>query len=293
MVYIYAYGFVLIPLYSAWFKLRFVFRLIIHPLVVISGEAILREVAAMPSENEPLVKCASMLGFDMFFQLVGRFLVNAQESEMQLVTVVLVGVEEFIMRVTYLPKRRWIRRHVFGLPTISEEQEGRLLGVLAFDNMSSMQSEIAAIIIATSSKLLLYDVRVNFDLGFFVNKRPDVPVELLSMLLALCVEGLGNLLAMAVQRRQGVAHVSVLSGERWRESLLFLVGVACLMTPSALFAFALRDVGWFCEGSWAREASSAGEFCGCWARSEILDAFCCVEPTLGGSNTTLRSHGGS
>ena len=93
-------------------------------------------------------------------------------------------------------------------------------------NLIHHQSEMAAILIATAAKLMMYDVRVNFNLGFEVNERPIVSNELTLMAVALCVESVGDVAAMAVQKRQGVAHVSMVSGKRWRETIIFLASVS-------------------------------------------------------------------
>ena len=70
---------------------------------------------------------------------------------------------------------------------------------------------------------------------------------------------------------QGVTHVPMLSGERWRETLLFLMWTALSMTMAVFYSFALRDVGWFCPGE-------GGDFCSCSfaGKSEILSAYCCL-----------------
>ena len=100
----------------------------------------LREVAATPSDKPALVKCAGIIGFDLYFQLVGRLLVTAQTDEtLAYITVVLIGVQELVIKVTYLPKKKWLRRHLYGLPPMTAEEEGRYLGVLGIDNTSSMQ----------------------------------------------------------------------------------------------------------------------------------------------------------
>ena len=100
----------------------------------------LREVAATPSDKPALVKCAGIIGFDLYFQLVGRLLVTAQTDEtLAYITVVLIGVQELVIRVSYLPKKRWLRRHFYNLPPMTAEEEGRFLGVMGIDNTSSMQ----------------------------------------------------------------------------------------------------------------------------------------------------------
>ena len=92
------------------------------------------------------------------------------------------------------------------------------------------------------------------------------------MALALCVESAGNVLAMAVQRRQGISHVSMLVGERWREMMLYVTSTAVAISGAVLYSFALRNVGWFCP-------DGNDDFCGCTAlvqESELLSAFCCT-----------------
>ena len=118
---------------------------------------------------------------------------------------------------------------------------------------------------------MLYDLRVNFNLGFEVNARPQLGDELQVMGLALVVESVGNVVAMAVQKRQGVSHVSMLAGERRWETLLYVVSVSVGMVAAVLYTFALRNPGWFCPGE------EGGEFCGCSfvERSDVLSAFCC------------------
>ena len=117
----------------------------------------------------------------------------------------------------------------------------------------------------------MFDVRVNFNLGFEVNTPPDLPFELWSMVFALVVESVGNVAAMAVQKRQGVVHVSMLSGKRWRETLLFAMAISCCMTVAVMYTFSLRNVGWFCP-------DKGGEICTCSfvERNEVLGAFCCL-----------------
>ena len=139
---------------------------------------------------------------------------------------------------------------------------------------------MAAIFIATAAKLTMYDVRVNFDLGFEVNARPDVSFELTAMVVALCTESVGNVVAMAVQRRQGVAHVSMLSGERWRETMLYVAGITLSLTAAVFYTFALRNVGFACPNA-PFDPHGGAAFCGCdFVRDRageptVLSAFCC------------------
>ena len=140
---------------------------------------------------------------------------------------------------------------------------------------------MAASFIATAAKLTMYDVRVNFDLGFEVNERPGVSFELTAMVVALCVESVGNVVAMVVQRRQGVVHVSMLSGERWRETMLFLASTTLFATAGVFHTFALRNVGFACPSA-PFDPNGGAEFCGCdFAQKRagehtVLSAFCCL-----------------
>ena len=141
LLYIVLYVFALVPLFSTWSdEGQFLFRILVHPLIVLTGEMVLREVAAMPSSQSPIVKCTSVMGYDIYFQLVGRLLVASQTDPLLMnVTVIVIGMQELMIRTTYLPKKRWIRRRLYGLPPMTAEEEGRFLGVLAIDNVSSMQ----------------------------------------------------------------------------------------------------------------------------------------------------------
>ena len=141
IIYVVLYMFVIVPLFMTLTDLqKLAFRLIVHPAVVVTGEMALRELAAAPSAKPPLIKCTNIIGYDMYFQLVGRLLVTAQTDEtLAYITVVLIGVQELVIRVSYLPKKRWLRRHIYNLPPMTAEEEGHFLGVLGIDNMSSMQ----------------------------------------------------------------------------------------------------------------------------------------------------------
>ena len=140
LLYCTLYAFVIVPLFMTLSDLqKLAFRLVVHPLVVVTGEMALREVAAAPSDKPPLIKCAAIIAFDVYFQLVGRLLVTAQTDEtLAYITVVLIGVQELAIRTSYLPKK-WLRRHFYNLPPMTAEEEGRFLGVLGIDNTSSMQ----------------------------------------------------------------------------------------------------------------------------------------------------------
>ena len=122
-----------------------------------------------------------------------------------------------------------------------------------------------------AAKLMLYDVRVNFSLGFKVNTRPELTHQLEVMTLAVIVESVGNVVAMAVQKRQGVSHVSMLSGERRWETMLYMLSITLSVTGCVFHVFSLRNMAWFCAGE------EGGEFCECSfvKRSNVLSAFCC------------------
>ena len=146
ILYVFLYVFVIVPLFMTMTDLqKLTFRLVVHPAVVVTGkmvlrEVVLREVAAAPSDKLAIIKCAGIIAFDMYFQMVGRLLVTAQTDEtLAYITVVLIGVQELVIKVTYLPKKKWLRRHLYGLPPMTAEEEGRYLGVLGIDNTSSMQ----------------------------------------------------------------------------------------------------------------------------------------------------------
>ena len=85
---------------------------------------------------------------------------------------------------------------------------------------------------------------------------------------------------MAVQKRQGVAHVSMLPGERWQETILFLASITLAMTTPVAYAFMLRNVGLFCPSAPFDSGGGAG-FCGCGfaqtraGEKTVLSAFCC------------------
>ena len=128
------------------------------------------------------------------------------------------------------------------------------------------------------SKFVLYDLRVNFNLGFNVDQRPDVATEFLVMALALGVESVGDVVAMVVMARQGVPWVSLVSGERSRETMLFLAAVMLAMAAGVLYTFAVRNVGWVCEGGGGGGGFCECAFVGCvGGEHSVLSAFCCVE----------------
>ena len=99
-------------------------------------------------------------------------------------------------------------------------------------------------------------------LGFEVNERPDVSFELTAMAVAMCVESVGNVVAMAVQRRRGVTHVSMVSGERWRETMQFLASTTLSTTAAVFYTFALRDVRFACPSA-PFDPRDGAAFCGC------------------------------
>lgn len=107
---------------------------------------------------------------------------------------------------------------------MSGEERARFLEVLSIDSVSSMQSEIAAICIATSFKILFYDQRLLFDFGFNpTGPPPDVSRELMLMLLALALEGVSDCIAMVVQTKQGLRLHPLWAGHRRWEMGLWLL----------------------------------------------------------------------
>ena len=141
VTYIAVYVFYVVPLYGTWSSVdQFLFRVFVHPMVLLTGEMALREVAVMPSNTSPLLKCTNIMGYDIYFQLVGRLLVAAQTNPfLANITIIVVSVQEFIMRISHIPKKKWMRRNLLRLPPMTAEEEGRFLGVLAIDNVSAMQ----------------------------------------------------------------------------------------------------------------------------------------------------------
>ena len=49
---------------------RFWFRLLVHPVIVVTGEVTLRHVASQPSDTPLLIKCMNMINFDQVSVLV-------------------------------------------------------------------------------------------------------------------------------------------------------------------------------------------------------------------------------
>jgi len=270
---------------------KVILRLLLHPVVVVSGEMLLRHTASQPSHVPLHIKCMSMINFDQYFQLVGRFLIASQEGWRANAVVIVVAVQEFTMRISYIPKQRFVRR-VLGLPPMNKEEQSRFLAVMAIDNASSMTSEMCAILIATACKLLLYDHRVLFDIDFEVNERPDIAAELTTCALAIVCEGISDFFAMVIQSRQGLALVGLLSGERAWEMAWWIVASQLFATAAVLFTFLARPVAWHCHCS---------NICGCsFAElNQILAAFCyCMEPNgieelnneMGRGNELWRSY---
>mmetsp|Transcript_96738 Transcript_96738/g.276221 ORF Transcript_96738/g.276221 Transcript_96738/m.276221 type:complete len:101 (-) Transcript_96738:81-383(-) len=99
------------------------------------------------------------------------------------------------------------------------------------------------------------------------------------MFLALFVESLGNVLAMAVQKRQGVPHISSFAGNRYRETLLFVMAAQVMLTGMCMYTFANRNMGWLGCGY-------DGALCECafvgsrGGKHTVLSAFCCTERGL-------------
>ena len=83
-------------------------------------------------------------------------------------------------RTTYIPKHKLLRKFL-GQPPMTPEEHSRFLNVLAMDSLSSMGSEISAIVTATAIKLLMFEHRVLWDFGFDLKQPPDVPAELTGM----------------------------------------------------------------------------------------------------------------
>ena len=66
-----------------------------------------------------------------------------------------------------------------------------------------MGSEISAIIVATSFKLLFFDHRVRWDFGYEAAQAPAIGPELGAAAFALCLEAVCDVVAMTVQSYQG------------------------------------------------------------------------------------------
>ena len=55
---------------------------------------VLRLVSSAPSDKPAFIRCASIIGFDQYFQLVGRLLVTAQQDDtLNTITVILIGFQ--------------------------------------------------------------------------------------------------------------------------------------------------------------------------------------------------------
>mmetsp|Transcript_1511 Transcript_1511/g.2344 ORF Transcript_1511/g.2344 Transcript_1511/m.2344 type:complete len:104 (-) Transcript_1511:12-323(-) len=81
------------------------------------------------------------------------------------------------------------------------------------------------------------------------------------------------MLAMMIQSRQGLALVSLLSGERSWEMAGWIVASQLFATAVVLFTFQVRAVAWHCQCS---------HICGCsFAElNEVLSTFCyCATPS--------------
>ena len=104
------------------------------------------------------------------------------------------------------------------------DERACFLEVMAIDNASSMQSEMVAIVVATSCKLLLWDHRILFDMDFNPSQRPHIMTELTTCALALVLEGLSDVTAMVVQAKQGLVPATIFHGERKWEMCSWCAG---------------------------------------------------------------------
>ena len=66
-----------------------------------------------------------------------------------------------------------------------------------------MGSEISAIIVAISFKMLFFEHRVRWDFGYEGADPPAIAPELWAALFALFLEAICDIIAMTVQLRQG------------------------------------------------------------------------------------------
>ena len=108
------------------------------------------------------------------------------------------------------------------------------MDVLSIDSVSSMQSEIAAICVATGLKIFLYEQRLLFDFGFDPATPPNVSHEVKLMFMALLLEGVSDCIAMAVQSRQGLRLEPLWAGQRrWEMALWLLLSQVPLSARSA------------------------------------------------------------
>mmetsp|Transcript_96731 Transcript_96731/g.276200 ORF Transcript_96731/g.276200 Transcript_96731/m.276200 type:complete len:284 (-) Transcript_96731:331-1182(-) len=237
------YAFAIVPFFRTFSDYhQVIIRLTLHPLMLMTAEVLLREFARYQPTREqipPFVRCFVIIAVDMFLQLIGRLLVASQDPTNTLGTasVLLIGIQEFVLRVSYVPKQRWIRKNIWRLPPFTAAEEAEYLGVLGIDNMSSMQSELSAILLATIIKIKMFEHRVVWDFGYAPSEDSQErsareAAEIRAMFLALFVESLGNVLAMAVQKRQGVPHISSFAGNRYRETLLFVMAAQVMLTGS-------------------------------------------------------------
>ena len=81
-------------------------------MMIASGELLLRTLAVF-SDKPPLISCASVISFDLYFQLLGRLLVAAQTNvALNTITVAAIGVQALLLRVTQLPVHKWFRAQV-------------------------------------------------------------------------------------------------------------------------------------------------------------------------------------
>ena len=135
-------------------------------------------------------------------QLVGRLLVGSQSD--QTVLLLIIGLQELVNRVTFLPCHALFQR-MRGRTHVPIEEKANFLAVVCIDNVASMCSEITAIIIVAGARLMFFKHRALFDLGYSeCDPQEDAfGREMGNMLKALAVEIVVDVAAMTVQSRQG------------------------------------------------------------------------------------------
>jgi len=226
-------------------------------------------VASQASDTSLLIKCMNMINFDQYFQLIGRMLVASQDGDLANYMVILVALQEFSMRITYIPKQRLVRR-LLGLGEMHDEERARFLEVMAIDNASSMQSEMVAIVTATACKLMLWDHRILFDMDFDPQRRPDISTEMMTLALALVLEGLSDMTAMVIQGKQGLVPTTIFQGERKWEMAGWMMGSQLFAVGAVLWTFMARPVWYRC---------SCSNMCSCESyvlKNQLWSMFCGV-----------------